>query len=256
VGRSTKDADEDLAQLVLGTVLHARVERVDQPPLQGHHDLAIHYPDGRLGAGEVVSTRDSGWRELLAAVSGQGYTKCAGLTRLWLVAVKPGAKVNKMRPRVPSLLGELESQGIDKATQSGYGNIQAVLTDLGIQSCSSSPPTAKHPPGFYLLPDVMAAWVGGGETVRQFCEGFLAEDLGRSKVSKVGRTKPDERHIVIILTMEQVGHHTAVDTGELPIQPPDLPQGIDWLWMIASKSPPIRAIYWSPAGRWSEAVIA
>jgi hypothetical protein len=255
VGRSTKDADEDLARLVLGATLRARVKRVDQPPLQGHYDLEIRYPDGRVGAGEVVSTRDQAWTKLFAELSGRGYAKCAALTHLWFVTVKPGASLKKMKPHIPALLRELESQGIDKATQSGYGNIAGTFRKHGIQSCSSSQPTMKHPPGFYLLPDILTAWVGDGESVRQFCEDFLSEDLGQSKVDKVGRAEPDERHIVIILTMDQVGHHTAVDTGELPMQAPDLPDEIDWLWVIASKSPPIRAIYWSRAGHWSEALI-
>jgi hypothetical protein len=254
VGRSTKDADEELACLVLGAVLDTRVKRVDKSPLQGHHDLEIYYSDDRLGAGEVVSTRDPIWMKLVDAFSGRGYTKCAELTRLWFVVVKPKTSLKKMQSHVPSLLDRLESQRIDKVSSSGHGDIQDMLKRLGIDFCSSSQPTAKHPPGFYLMPNARAAWVGNGENVRQFCEDFLADKPGRSKVDKLRRAKADERHLVIILTMDQVGPHTAVDTGELPVNPPDLPQGIDWLWVIASKSTPIRTIYWNPVTQWSEVV--
>ncbi len=90
----------------------------------------------------------------------------------------------------------------------------------------------------------------------QFCENFLISDSGRPKVDKVRRAEADERHVVILLTPDQLGPHTAIDTGELPTHSPDLPKGLDWLWVIASKPPPIRAIYWNPAGHWSEAVVA
>ncbi len=255
VGRSTKDADEELARLVLRTALDCRVERVDKRPLQGHHDLEIYYSDGRLGVGEVVSTRDPIWTELTDAVSGRSYSKRAELTYLWFVLIRPETSLKRIQSQVPSLLRQLENQGIDKVTRSGYGDIQAMLKKLGIDSCSSCQPTAKHPPGFYLMSNVLAAWVGNGDGVMQFCEGFLANDSGRSKVDKLRRAEADEKHVVIILTTDQLGPHTAVDTGELPTHPPDLPQGLDWLWVIASKSPPIRTIYWSPAGQWSEVVV-
>ncbi len=257
MGRSTKDTDEELACLVLRTVLATRVERVDRSPLQGHHDLEIYYPDGRIGAGEVVSARDPIWTKLEAALSRRGYTEHAELTRLWFVLVRPGRSLKRMQSYVPSLLRELESQGIDKVADSGNGDMQVALKRLGIESCSSTQPTTMHPAGFFLMPNILTAWVGNGDDVLQFCESFLADDLGGSKADKLRRAETaDERHVVIILTAEQLGPHTAVDTGELPTHSPDLPQGVDWLWVIASKSPPIRAVYWSPAGRWSEAVVA
>lgn len=109
VGRSTKDADEELASLVLGTALDARVERVDKWPLQGHHDLEIYYSDGRLGVGEVVSTRDPIWTELTDAVSGRGYSKRAELTYLWFVLIRPGTSLKRIQSQVPSLLRRLEN---------------------------------------------------------------------------------------------------------------------------------------------------
>jgi hypothetical protein len=161
-----------------------------------------------------------------------------------------------MQPYVPPLLRQLESQGIEKVADSDHGDVRLILKKLGIESCSSTQPTAKHPPGFYLMPNVLTAWVGSGDDVVQFCESFLTDDVGSSKADKLRRAETaDERHVVIILTADQLGPHTAVDTGELPTHPPDLPQGVDWLWVIASKSPPVRAVYWSPAGQWSETLV-
>jgi hypothetical protein len=36
------------------------------------------------------------------------------------------------------------------------------------------------------------------------------------------------------------------------VRPPELPDGIDWLWIISSKAPPIRTVYWERLAGWSE----
>ena len=251
---STKDADEELACLVLGTVLGVPVERVDKEPLQGHHDLEIYYPDGRIDAGEVVSVRDPQWMRLIHSLSCRSYTECANLTRLWFVLVKPAASLKDLE--IPSLLRELEAEGIDRISDLGYASMQLMLRKLGIENCSSSAPTERHPPGFYVMPKVLTAFVGDGDGAVQFCERLLATDLGRSKVDKLRRAEATERHLVIILTPHQLGPHTAIHTGEMPTQPPDLPYGVDWLWLIAAEwSAGTRVIYLSPAGQWAETVV-
>lgn len=255
VGQSTKEADEALACLVLATVLRAPAERVDKEPLQGHHDLEIYYPDGRIDAGEVVSARDPQWMKLVDAIERRSYTKCEDLARLWFVLVKPTASLRELR--VPALLRELEGEGIDQVSDLGHGSMQITLRELGIENCSSTRPTEDHPPGFFVMPKILTAMVGDGDNVVQFCQMLLATDLGSSKVDKLRRAEmANERHVVIIMTPDQLGPHTAVHTGEMPTQPPDLPQGVDWLWVIAAEwSAATRAIYWSPAGQWSEAVV-
>ena len=54
---STKDADEELAQLFLASVLRVPVTVHDRRSGHSTYDLEIRYPDGRRGAAEVVSTR-------------------------------------------------------------------------------------------------------------------------------------------------------------------------------------------------------
>ncbi len=253
---STKERDEALACLVLQTVLGVRVERVDQSPLQGHHDLEICYTDGRIDAAEVVSARDPQWMRLSQAIAHRSYMGHADLTRLWFVLVKPTASLKELR--VPALLRELESQGINQISDLGYGSVHLRLRNLGIESCFSTAPTEDHPVGFFMMPNVLTAWIGNGNDVVQFCNAFVADDLGSRKVAKLRRAEMvTERHLVNILTPDQLGPHTAVHTGEIPTQPPDLPHGVEWLWIIAGEwSAATRAIYWSPAGQWSEALVS
>jgi len=255
VGQSTKEADEALACLVLGTVLRAPVELVDKEPLQGHHDLEIRYPHGRIDAGEVVSARDPQWQRLIHSIPRRSYTECADLTRLWFVLVKPTASLKDLD--IPSLLRELEDEGLDQVSDLGHASMEMMLRSLHIEFCSSTRPTPDHPPGFFLVPKILTAMFGDGDNAVQFVGGFTAGALCSSKAAKLRRAEAaSERHLVIILTPEQLGPHTAIHTGEMPTQPPDLPQGVDWLWVIAAEwSAATRVIYWSPAGQWSETVV-
>jgi hypothetical protein len=259
---STKDADEELARLVLKRALRTRVKRVDKSPLQGMYDLEVCYPDGRLGACEVVSARDETRTALETAASRRGYTRCNELSRLWMVIVKPGTILKNIRHRVPSLLAQLECQGIDhmrgvnhRYVPSEFGGLGTNLDKLGIESCSSCRPTSKHPPGFLLWPGVLADWVRDGDSVTGFCEQLLADSSCQDVLDKLRGSNADERHVVVILTFSQVGPHTAIDTGAFPSSPPELPDGIDWLWIIASKAPPVRAVYWKPMDGWSEVAL-
>ena len=129
------------------------------------------------------------------------------------------------------------------------------MLDLGIGSCWSAVPTPKHPPGFYGTPDAFGAWVGDAESVRKFCEEFLADEKQADVLAKLRQAEADERHAVIILTADEPGPLTAIDGGALPASAPDLPPEVDWLWVVASHSLPARAVFWRPGGPWSEVVI-
>jgi hypothetical protein len=259
---STKDADEELARLVLESALHVPVKHVDKSPLQGMYDLKIRYEGERFGAGEVVSARDEVGTALETAAARLGYTKCNELTHRWTVVVKSGTILRNIHRGIPALLSELERLGIDyvrrfdrRFAPSGFESIGTDLDEFGIELCSSGRPTSKHPPGFYLWPAALAAWVGDGDSAAEFCEQLLANEAYEDVLSKLRKSHADERHAVIVLTFGQVGPHTAIDTGALPSRPPALPDGIDWLWIIASKAPPTRAIYWNPVVGWSEVTL-
>jgi len=154
-------------------------------------------------------------------------------------------------------LRELEDEGLDQVSDLGHASMEMMLRSLHIEFCSSTRPTPDHPPGFFLVPKILTAMFGDGDNAVQFVGGFTAGALCSSKAAKLRRAEAaSERHLVIILTPEQLGPHTAIHTGEMPTQPPDLPQGVDWLWLIAAEwSAATRVIYWSPAGQWSETVV-
>lgn len=253
---STKDADEELASRVLQTTLSAPVISHDDRAGHSKYDLEIEYPDGRRGAAEVVSARDPDRTELSRASARLGYTQDEKLNQLWVVRVTPGTRIRHIRSRLPALLVSLESRAIRDIRRFDHGDMADAVCRLGIHGCSAYPSTAKHPPGYYVLPDAFASWAGDGDDVAQFCGEFLADDKQADVLAKLRKSDLNERHAIIILTTDQLGPHTVVDMGLLPRIPPIMPADIDWLWVIASKAPPVRASYWHRTQGWSNVMLS
>ena len=172
--------------------------------------------------------------------------------------VPPDAVISMVTPVLPQFLAELELAGITDLNRNRYfgPRVHERLHRLHISSCLAFPPTAAHPPGFYVYPEATGAWVGDGEEIRLFSEKFLGHPDQSDVLEKLATSGADERHAVVIATDGQLGLHTAVDMGLTPSQPPDLSRCIDWLWVIASQNLPARGCYWTPRHGWRTAVLA
>jgi hypothetical protein len=249
----TKHGDELLARAVMRAVLGVPVERHDDQTRRGMYDLAVSYPDGRRAAAEVVSTRDRRALELSAAAGKLGYVRRPELTRKWIVLVDPGARLKQLARVVPAHLAQLEQDGIHRLRRTFRDPWPAGLRTLGVVSCVSMPPTRKHPPGFYLNPYPTAAWSPPGDEVVRACDEFLAvtPDIA-AKLLASGLT---ERHAVVVVTVDWLGPLISIEDGAMPTAAPTLPGGVDCLWMVTLRTPPIRAIFWLGDGVWRDIVL-
>jgi hypothetical protein len=159
---STKDADEELAQLFLASILGVPVTVHDRCSGHSTYDLEIRYPDGRRGAAEVVSTRTQTQAAQIGAVRRAAYTEDSRLSHTWIARVPPGALISRVRRVLPEFLAELERVGITDLDRNRYygPEMHQRLRNLHISSCLASPPTVAHPPGFYVSPRRRApGWV-------------------------------------------------------------------------------------------------
>ena len=255
---STKDADEELAQLFLASVLRVPVTVHDRRSGHSTYDLEIRHPDGRRGAAEVVSTRMKKQAAQLGAVHRVGYTPDTQLRHTWVVRVPPEAVISQVLPHLPDFLVGLERAGITDLSRNRYygPEMHKRLRSLHVSSCLAYPPTAGRPPGFYVYPEATGAWVGDGEEIRLFCESFLSDAAQADVLRKLAVSGADEGHAVVIATHGQLGLHTAVDLRLTPSQAPDLDKCVDWLWVIASQDLPVRGCYWTRQRGWLTAVLA
>jgi hypothetical protein len=243
--RSTKDADEELARLFVGSVLGVPVTVHDRRSGHSTYDLKISYPGGRRGAAEVVSTRAGKQRAQESAISRAGYTTDQRLRHLWIASVSPDAVISRLLPDLPPFLTDLEQADVTDLSRNRYygPQMRERLRSLHVSSCTALPPTALHPPGFYILPEATADWVGDGEEIRVLCEEFLADPAQADVTRKLRQAGADERH-------------TAVDLGLTPHHAPSLDACVDWLWVIASQDLPARGCYWERSQGWATAVLA
>jgi hypothetical protein len=255
---STKDADEELAQLFLASVLGVPVTVHDRRSGHSTYDLEICYPDGRRGAAEVVSTRTQAQTAQMGAARRAGYTVDSRLSHTWIVRVPPDAVISRVRRVLPEFLAGLERAGVTDLDRNRYSGpeMHQRLRSLHISSCLAGPLTVAQQPGFYVYPETTGAWVGDGEEIRVFGEDFLGDPAQADVLRKLAGSGADERHAVVIATDGQLGLHTAVDMRLTPTQPPDLDKCIDWLWVIASRNLPARCSYWARQRGWETAVLA
>lgn len=248
----TKHGDELLARLVMRAVLGAPVIQHDDQSRQGMYDLVVNYPDRRRAAAEVVSTRDPDAMGLSAAAMKIGYVRWPELTKMWVIVADARARLKKLARAAPGLLAQLERDGVEQLL-SFRDPWPPELRALGAARCWSHSPTQLHPPGFYLNPIPTGAIVGDGDDAVRACDEFwrAIPDVP-AKLLASGMTK---RHAVVVVTVDWLGPFSSIESGALPKIAPTLPKGVDCLWMVTLKSPPIRAIYWLGDGVWRDTVL-
>jgi hypothetical protein len=110
-----------------------------------------------------------------------------------------------------------------------------------VARCWAQSPTQRYPPGFYLNQLPSSVYAPDGDDAMRACDGFWAviPDVP-GKLLASGMT---ERHAVVVVTVDWLGPFSSIVDGALPKIAPTLPDGVDCLWIVTLKSPPIRAIY-------------
>jgi hypothetical protein len=56
---------------------------------------------------------------------------------------------------------------------------------------------------------------------------------------------------VVIVTVDRFEFFVALENGHVPTTSPVLPDGIDCLWLVTLKAPPLQAVYWTGDGPWA-----
>jgi len=246
---SSKDSDEQLAGLLLSVVLGVQVRQHDDGSRPSMYDLDLTHSDGRQGAAEVVSTRDRHEIAQLAAATKLGYIWDPHLTRFWWVQVDERANLKRIRPSVGRFLLSLEQQGIDRVPRNSWGNLRERLTEISVEQCWSREPTERHPPGFYLMPGPKGAWGGDGEKIVREADDFMS--TVPDVAAKLSASGASERHAVVVVTVDRFEFFVALESGQVPTTPPKLPAGVDCLWLVTLKTPPLQAVYWMGDGPWA-----
>ncbi|WP_326560029.1 hypothetical protein [Micromonospora sp. NBC_01796] len=248
---TTKAGDERLARLVMQTALDVPVAVYDDQSRDSMYDLRVLYPDGRVAAVEVVSTRSSKAVKLELAAQRLGHIPKPELSRSWQLLVVPETQLKKLAAAATAHLVELEHAGVERCTR--RSQLPPALQALGVASVRSFPPTEQRPPGFRLNPLPTGAWEHSADDAVRECVEFL--HATPDVLGKLLASGAPERHAVVIVTVDWLEAFAALRHGSTPTAAPDLPEGVECLWMIALKALPIRAIYWLGDGVWRDVLL-
>jgi hypothetical protein len=249
------DVAAEVARGCVSRTLDVPVETNDTSGKQGAHDLSLSYR-GRSIAIEVKLVVDPRHRAAGSKSSQLGYTRHTGLRYSWIVQLDPDVNWKPALARLPDLLPELERRGYlpSSAHFMWHHDVEMYLQlhGLGFDGLSCIPPTEKHPPGFYVL---QASWGGivpeVDAAVTSACD--LIKDPKMAKLRKqLSDALADERHAFLIYGWEHLEAVPFSQDGPLPEVVPDLPAGIDGVWLssTATGSP---AIAWLPDRGWIRA---
>lgn len=250
---SQRDKSAELARLCVQETLRVPVEITDGRNGQRAVDLRATYA-GRTLAIEVKRVVDPAFRESSVAASQLGYVRDERLLLSWHVSLEHRANWKDAAANLPRILLELESLGFPGGPPWDVARFDAALEeDLGRLKVSSlwpSSPTKKHPPGFYVMPEGWGAAVPGIEAIPDFLKSLLAGDAMAKLRAQLKAANADERHAFLWLGWENAVAWPLDEAGEnLPATTPQLPEGIDAVW-VGGTTVGARLLAWLPTHGW------
>jgi len=256
-----KDDERWARRLLERTVGQTRVTDRKGGP-EGRHDLEAVLPDGRIAAIEITSEADQARLSVAAAARRHLSTVTVpGSQFAWLVNVTPQANVRTLRKSagLVALLTDMEQQGQSSASAlSDYRDPwRDRLEAFGIQSVHGLEGSAR-PGAVYVVPDIVASYGWVRPTADKWITDFLASELGKNKLNKLGKADAPERHLVVLIHPDTdaglgiAGSLADLRDGAVGDALPSVvpPSPLTHLWLMAPTDPP-RAFRWTDISGWA-----
>lgn len=250
------DGPTRVARACIARTLGVDVELWDTAGRQRAHDLRFEW-DGRVVAVEAKLVVEPRQREAEAAAGTLGYTKDPRLTSTWTIDLQHKARFRKAHRELPELLVRAEAAGWlggDNGSLRPFDSaLHESMSRLGVTAASRLPPTAKHPPGFYVMPEGWGGAVSSVQALPKFVERILAGRQMSTLRRQLLEANADERHAFLFIGWEHMEAVCLADSDdELPSARPSLPDPINGIWLAATTSDS-RVIAWLPRQGWTNA---
>ncbi len=200
--------EERLAAANVAATLGLEVEQYDDGTQPGMHDLNIKREDGTAAALEVTAAVDAESLVLWKLVNdSEKRWIVPALRGGWMLFLQPTARAKRLHKELPSFLAELEAQNVRKVPRQRRrhedpNSYEGRARALGIVSGSQS--DTQYPGSIYLsikLPHERSAGIvdDTGAAVPVWVRDFLLDPRRADVLSKLTRSKADERHAFILL---------------------------------------------------------
>lgn len=243
--------NERLAREIVSQTLNAEVLHHDDNSQDSMFDALIRYKDGSCGALEIVGDHDESYLALVKALQKHGDSLTdARLNRGWIVYIEHDADVRAVWQRMPAQIVQMEGQGcvcLDEAPDRTSALAESLrVVDVRAVDHISSGTIQLRPIG----------WSG---VIQQAALGDWAISVleqNKDVVEKLRRAEGVvDRHAFIWSTMGSdfsvqslLEHGKSLDNQP----PPELPTGIDVLWIAGSMTSQ-GVVYWTQSKGWVRA---
>jgi hypothetical protein len=244
----------EFARQTIEATLGVSVETWDSGPRQGANDLRFEL-EGRGVAVEVKFDVDPRYREIERVASDTGYIRDDRLHQTWHANIAHDKRYGRALRALPGLLQAAEdsqwSGGQVWLLRRINAALAAQLESLGIRYLSGHPPTEKHPPGFYLMPDGWGGFVPGAEALCDYVSELLVGPTMRTLRRQLSDAEADERHAFLVVGIERMISVplSSRDDPTLPTADPQLPSMVDGVWLCGSTADS-RIVAWLPGQGW------
>jgi hypothetical protein len=237
-GREPSREELAAANIVAAQLGGTTEPRDGMTALEGMHDFDIELPDRRRAALEVTSAVDGAVVSLQNTAFGQEWP-APELQSDWWIGIPQETtdiRLRKIRPTLLSALRMLEAHGIPEIAPDwvDYGiplELPAAVTqsvrmlfDLGIDSARSVNPARRGAAQMHFL------FHGGASADFDQLHQVLLERV-HAKAPKLLRADADERYVFVWLDGTYPDAELAVATLPPPSPAPELPAGIDAVWL-------------------------
>jgi hypothetical protein len=231
--------DEAYAAAVVEYVLRARVERRDVPGAdRGTVDAEVIYPDGRTAALEITSVEASSTWHLRARLNRMKPTDAPGQL-MWVIRPKSIAELDRLVTIHERVIAICEQYGAPNPEFLPFDVIAADpdLTWLAWEDARggmSGHPVPKNPRIFWEQPIEVAVFSSEAEAIASGVAAELLVEPSVGHIAKLLRDSHHERHLFLIIGATGLGTAAAfslVGAEEVPNAHPELPEGVDHLWL-------------------------
>ncbi|MEM9200723.1 MAG: hypothetical protein AAGC53_03650 [Actinomycetota bacterium] len=224
------------AARICAIALGGTVERNDYGQGQ-QFDLLANTPTG-TAAIEVTRLNDERDVEIRSVIEKLDWSH-EDLENDWLVTVKPRIRVKTLRPGLAQLIASLEAHGVDRFSADDDGEIVAALKDLGALYGSVIIAADVGTAGRLVVVPKSSAY---GAASRNNIERAINDCTSRpDNLEKLRGASTDEQHLFVWVEASDHLAHGALSeswaSSTPPSVTPDLPHGVDAVWLALAYIP-------------------
>lgn len=231
--------DEAYAARVVERALGALVERRDLPGApRGTVDAEVIYPDGRTAALEVTSAEASETWHLRKLIDAMPPTPAPGAWS-WFIRPQTVAELRRLQAIHERVIEVCEANGVELPLNLpghlviGDADLQWIAWEAQLRM-SAHPPGSKGPRIYWEQRADWAVFSSEADSIMDGVAAALKVEPSVGHLEKLLRDPHSERHLFLVIGstgLSSAAAFSLIEPEELPTVDPDMPPGVDHLWL-------------------------